>query len=569
MSDKVTRPITPGCSLIWFAAVTELTVADDEEQLPSGPIRRRAWIIAFTGFFLLIGAWALAAPYNGSPDEAAHAVRAAGVAAGQVVAPAGADSAGGGAYQTVPRSLFAGTACWQFDPSKPASCAQEPGRDTTPIRVQTPAGRYHPWYYAIVGGPLLLLPNWTGVILARLITAALCAALLAMALLDAMRWSRYRFVAAGVLAAATPMAAMCAGAINPSGPEIAAGIAFFAAAVPLFHAKSAERSRTLLWHTGIAGLTLVSLRAGGPLWFSVAIASLLLPWRWTTLRGLWGWRAARWWGLGIGVAMLVSVTWTELLHATYMGDFTRGTHNNPVEAILLESEMERGYVDQMVGVGSWLDTRLPSSVYLVWESIAAALILGGFILANRLGRWRLSTLAVAGLGIPFAMQILWVNKYGFITQGRYLLPVAAGLPILGAFLIQQHGVSATKSRAVLRSCVVTLLPLHLVFLWYTMVRWQHGIDWRQGLAGLNPLAGPWHPPLGSLLPLVASVVGILAVGWLVWDGASVGSRRSTSATEPPADQTQHHGFGDRTNGSGTPRPEDAEMRSSLVASDAL
>jgi len=161
----------------------------------------------------------------------------------------------------------------------------------------------------------------------------------------------------------------------------------------------------------------------------------------------------------------------------------------------------------------------------------------------------LGAIAVAGLGIPFAMQILWVNKTGFITQGRYLLAVASGLPILGAYLIQRYGMSATTSRAVLRCCVVTLLPIHFAFLWYTMVRWQHGIDWKQGLHGLNPLAGPWHPPLGSAPPLIVGAAGILMVGWLLWDVASAGSRKSTSLTESPTErpveETQQHGPADR------------------------
>jgi len=548
--------------------VTELVAPDDQDQPRSAFAGRRAWIIAFTGFFLLLGAWALASPYNGTPDEESHLMRAAGVASGQVVAPMAPDSEGGGGYVTLPHSLVPASACWQFDASKSANCAEEPGGATTAITTRSPAGRYHPWYYAVVGGPLVLFPNWAGIILARLISAALCAALLATALLDAMRWSRYRFAVAGVLVSATPTAAMLGGAINPNGAEIAAAIAFFAAAVPLFNAKQAERSRSLLWHAGIAAVALVSLRSDGPLWFSVAIASLLLPWRWATLRGLWAWRAARWWGLAIGFSMLVSVAWTELLKTTsFMGDFTYGQHRKTVEAILLESDLERGYVDEMVGVGGWLDTRLPSSAYLIWESVAVALILAGFILGNRLSRWRLSALAVVGLGIPFALQILWVNKVGFITQGRYLLPVASGLPILGAFLIQHYGVSAVKSRGVVRFCVVTLLPLHLVFLWYTMVRYQHGINWKLGLRGLNPLAGPWHPPLGSLAPLLTSVVGILVVGSFVWRAASVGTPGSAPATRRPRDAAQHDGTGDRTNGSDTPPPEDAQVRSWPVASD--
>ncbi len=525
------RVLFPGSggSLIWFAAVIDQKVSHDQEALPSTSIPRRGWIIAFTGFFLLIGAWSLATPYNGSPDEEEHVIRAAGVAAGQVVASPEAAVRGGGAFQTVPRSLVRDR-CWQFDSHKPADCASEPGGDETAIRVGTGAGRYHPWYYAVVGLPLRVSPDWTGVLLSRLISAALCAALLAMALLDGMRWSRYRLVAAGVLATISPMAVSTGSAINPSGPEIAAGIAFFAAAVPLFAEKTAQRSQTLLWHAGVAGLTLVSLRTGGPLWFSVAIVCLLLPWRWATLRGLWAWRAARWWAFGIGFAMVVSFVWTELLKATYMGDFTRGRHLGTIETFFSEVDLERQYLDEMVGVTSWLDTRMPLLVYVVWQGVVAALVIGGFILATRLGRWRLAALAAGGLGIPFVMQFLWVNTYGFITQGRYMLPVAAGLPILGAYLIQRYGLAEEKSRSVLRICVVVLFPIHLFCLWYTMIRWQQGLNWKNGLRALNPLAGSWHPPLGSLVPLLACVAGALVVGWFVWNVASGRTPRWTPAT---------------------------------------
>ena len=45
---------------------------------------RRLWLLAFAGFFLMAGAWAVAAPYDGSPDEVQHIFRAVGVVSGEV-----------------------------------------------------------------------------------------------------------------------------------------------------------------------------------------------------------------------------------------------------------------------------------------------------------------------------------------------------------------------------------------------------------------------------------------------------------------------------------------------------
>src|SRR6266508_1777933 len=215
---------------------------------------------------------------------------------------------------------------------------------------------------------------------------------------------------------------------------------------PLLYAPGAERSRTLLWHVGVAALALAVLRAGGPLWVVVSVAALLLPLRWAKLRQLWAWRPVRWWMLVVGLAMVGSLIWTALFKTTNLGDFTHGQRLSLAQAIGTEVDIWREYADEMVGVMAWLDARMPGSMYLIWESAVAALLVWGFIVAHRAGRWRMAALAAGGLGIPFVMQIAYVNKVGFVTQGRYLLPVAVGLPILATFLIQEYGLPGDKSR---------------------------------------------------------------------------------------------------------------------------
>ena len=118
--------------------------------------------VAFVGFFLMIGAWSLAAPYNCTPDEQAHIVRAVGVVSGQITPQTGPATAPRlGAYQTVPRGLVRDP-CFQSKSDLSAACAKPPSADRTPVSVVTGAGWYNPVYYALVGLPLRFWPGWSG-----------------------------------------------------------------------------------------------------------------------------------------------------------------------------------------------------------------------------------------------------------------------------------------------------------------------------------------------------------------------------------------------------------------------
>jgi hypothetical protein len=147
----------------------------------------------------------------------------------------------------------------------------------------------------------------------------------------------------------------------------------------------------------------------------------------------------------------------------------------------------------------------------VWFAAVGLLVLGGLAQGGRVDRLRLLALFFATFTPLLTLEILTANQVGLFNQGRYFLPGAVGLPLLGAFVFARHGWTAEQLRALTRGLAVLLLPIHLVCLAYTMCRWQ------SGLRTLNPLAGSWSPPYGSLLPLILATVGIavlIAVYWL-------------------------------------------------------
>src|SRR5215216_6184181 len=65
----------------------------------------RLWCLAFAGFFLMIGAWAVAQPYDATADEHDHMYRAYGVVSGEILREPTNAVRGSGAFQTVAKGL--------------------------------------------------------------------------------------------------------------------------------------------------------------------------------------------------------------------------------------------------------------------------------------------------------------------------------------------------------------------------------------------------------------------------------------------------------------------------------
>jgi hypothetical protein len=453
-----------------------------------------------------------------------HILRAAGVVGGEV-APAPVTAVGGtGAYQTVPAGLIRNN-CWHYNSQRSAACAVRPNGDKTPVRVATAAGRYNPVYYAVVGAPIKFWPNMKGVLLSRLISAALSAALLAVAMVSVVRFSRRRLMLGGLLLAATPMAIEMASAINPNGVEIAAGIAFFASAVPILLGRARERPPTwLVCVTVISAVVLVTVRSGGPVWIALSAAALLLPMRWTAARDLLRVRSLRWGTVVIAVAGVASMLWIVLMKASQLATVQGQEILKPGEIQLMELQRWPVLIQEMVGVFGWLDTHMWAPAYLAWQYPAAALLLVALVAGTWTDRWRLLVVVVGSVVLSAAVEMQGANKYGgFIGQGRYLLPLLAGALILAAWIVEERGLATEHCRRLTRLIVVITLPIQLHGLWVAMVRYQSGIPPHAGPADYNPLVGSWHPQVGSVAPLAMVVLGLGVLGWLGWRSAALPS----------------------------------------------
>jgi hypothetical protein len=486
---------------------------------------RRIWALAFLGFFLAGAAWAFASPYDGASDEVQHIIRAAGVVQGQIapkLSTGNSHFGGTGGLQTVPKGLVQGIPrpgsnyCYHRRPAQSAACAPVPGKGGhTLATFQTGAGRYNPLYYAAVGGPLVLWPDWTGILLARLASAALCSAFLASAWLSCIQWRRSPLLLAGLLVAATPAFFELSGAINPNSLEIAASISLAAAAIPLLLDQQSLYVQGWLRRAAVAAIGICQFRALGPGMVAGLLFVLLVPPVRARLRQLARLLSARWWAAGVGISAIVGVWWTTHYKAGQIGHYTTA-HYAPSAALHIELTSRLPvYLVQMVdGFGAFYDTHPPALIFVVWASALGVLLVNALALGDRTGRWRLAVLILGTLAMAPALELSTVNTFGFSFQGRYILPLAVAIPLLAAYIAgRDTRYPPMLQVAAIRASVVVLLPLQLFSLGYVMDRWQSGIGPGHTL---NPLNGTWHPVVGSALPLLSMTAGLVILGVMAW-----------------------------------------------------
>ncbi|HEX6076308.1 MAG TPA: DUF2142 domain-containing protein [Micromonosporaceae bacterium] len=483
---------------------------------------RAGWWLACLAFFLIGAGWAFALPVDGTYDESQHIVRAYGAASGQVYSPPAKAKRGGGAWYQVPRSLLPGNVhCpWKGeDPAdrKDASCQHRPPDDTTRKRTGTTAGRYNPVYYLPVGVPMVLLPNHTGIVLARLVSSLLSAVLLASAVVVALRL-RNRLMLAAVVLATTPMAANLNGAVNPNGLEIAAGVLLWATLLALL--RTPEKTfddatvRRLLVLAAVAASVLLTVRALGPLWLSGITAVALVVAPRGRIPGLLRRRDARLLLAGVAAVAVFAVGWL-LMSGALEAVPTRGGHEPLGDMVrLMTVDRASFWTDQIVGQFSYGETTLPSWLIMFWYAMVAALVLPAGLLASRRDRW---TLVAVGVGSALALAVLEVAYYptlNWAQHGRYVMPFGVGLLLIAAVVGRYPAALGEAGQsALLRFVVLGTAPLHLYALALVMTRFQGGPG-----VPVNPFAGDWLPPSGPVLPLLAMIAGLSLLVWYGYRG---------------------------------------------------
>jgi hypothetical protein len=466
---------------------------------------RRIFLLAFAAFFLTSAAWALALPTDGTYDEKHHIVRAYAVASGRLLpdGPASDGTTFGNEGFDVPKSLLPGSVNCVRSGAKPAASCQVYGHGSGTARVPSAAARYSPVYYLPVGLPLLVSPDRTGVVLARLVSALLSALLLALAVVVAA--GMRRLLVTGVVLAVTPMATNLSGSVNPNGLEIAAGVLLFVALT-----AALERPRRgLVLLAGIAAALLLTLRPPlGPILLVADVAAVaVLAGRARIAAFVRDQNVRRILGASVLAGVAFTLVWTLV---------SGGPATAPVQARAIHGDIGKQiatnrlpfYVHQIVGQFGYGETTISRYAIDFWYLLVAAVVVPALIW----GGWRLR-LVLAGI-VAFCFALLVALDYHFAPQsgwfahGRYAMPTGVGLVLLAALFTggPSRWREVTRNRWFAVGLVAATAPVQLYALARVLTRYESGID-----APLNPFTGSWHPAGGAALPLLVLAVGLLLV----------------------------------------------------------
>lgn len=495
----------------------------DEIDPPVQRNRRRAarWTAIGVLLFGVTAAWSAATPLMASPDEPSHVVKAAAVVRGQwsgVLGPEPTDTSRPGAGTTVqlPVDLAASAAlpnCYAFQAEEAADCVPAlPARTGETVPVETFAGQYPPLYYLLVGWPSLLLSGEAALYAMRLASAAISAAMLTWGAFRLSTLVGNRLALWGAAVALTPMAFFLAGTVNPAGWEITVAVSFWTACLAIV-SRHGRVDRGTLIQGVVSGAALVNIRASSPLWALAIVVVVVIVAQPGRLRELVRHRLAPWLGGATVLASAGAVAWI-----VGHGDVVSARNLYPQFAdpkVTLLAINGRGYeyLQNMIGNFGWLDTPAPPLTYVAWYVAAGGLILLGLSAAMRTRAKVGLVLLLGGIAAaPFALQLPTAAGAGLIWQGRYVLPVAVGVPLLAAVLLGEQRPEVVEFlRRVFRGTLPLVVVGQVAAFYWASRRYADGAT-----GHLLTFSPEWSSPIGYLTgaALYAALCTALAV--LLW-----------------------------------------------------
>lgn len=396
-------------------------------------------------------------------------------------------------------------------------------------------GSYNPVYYFLVGWPTLLLDGRASVYAMRLVSSIIVSLLLAAAVAVAWSDTRMRFATVGPLLALAPTVLFLGGAINPNSLEIAAAVLAWSGFLATLSASAHRRSgafRASVTLTTIGLSLLLVTRLMSPLWaFILVVATVTATGRWREFGGLL--ISSRYFQAHVAV-LAVPAAWAlgwSLTHPTVFsggggvgdyadsfGEWLRLT----LEGILI------GFPSltfvQVVGIFGWTSFSVPL-VALVFAALWGGLVAATYSGSDTRGaRWTACLLPAFCVIFPAALAALMWSGKGW--QGRYILPVAVGVPILCVWLLADRVDRARRGtlplRRALRGGTIAVVSSQLIsFVFYFK---RNAVGWGRSW---DPRDFTWSPPLGPWLWLGLLVLGSTLLCRLAWLAT-----RKQMATQP-------------------------------------
>ena len=235
----------------------------------------------------------------------------------------------------------------------------------------------------------------------------------------------------GVAVAVTPAVLYFGAMVNPSGLTIAAALAAWTGASS---SAGVERLDRVGWAAARVGLPLcvvVLMRRDSVLWGALLIAAVVALTPWERLRALlrvravWAWLVAVVASAALSLAVSGAETGSSLASQSPGGSFWHAVNDADFIA--------RGVAGGILG---WFDVALPFPVFPIYLVSTGFLVVAAVGFASRRVSLTLLAMTVAAIAVTVAIGTI---RWPYV-QGRYLLPLTVGLPIVAGYgLVQALG----------------------------------------------------------------------------------------------------------------------------------
>ncbi len=462
--------------------------------------------------------WGLASPLMSSPDEPAHAMRAAAVVQGDLTGQLSIREPGTSEV-LVPRYLAESMdlTCFRNMILTTAAC-QVPVTDQPNELVTgyTTATLNTPVFYAITGLPTLFLDGNKAMYAMRAMVALMCSALLAIAFMAIAQLPRRRWTLFSVAVAVTPMVLFLSGTINPNAVEVCAAVATLALMTLIFREDSS--GSVLLERIALLALSvflLVNTRSLSLFWLLIISVIALILARPAVLKAVFS-RPTAWVGTAVMGTAVVFALWWFLTPKGLTQEFQSVGVGTPwLTAFItsLDRTFDLGY--GWIGVFGWLDTPAPAFTLIVWIVASGTLVVGAFLFGSWRFRACLIVLATALVLLPALIQASLAAEWGYVWQGRYTLAIFVCLIVVSGLALDE-GASPTwpsPLKRLPRLAIVMIAFAQLAAFLWALKRYVVGLSW--DLTWIAMIGQPnWQPPFGWIA-IACCFAAALAVGVIV------------------------------------------------------
>jgi hypothetical protein len=390
---------------------------------------RKTFACFFIGIFLVQAAWIAAMPAFRGPDEFDHVYRAEGVSHGAFM-PGGSIPSARGDLTPVRRSVIdaASKVCASYKYTGYYNCHAYGPDSGDWGKVASGAGRYNPAYYFVVGNVARFFEGQSVNYVIRMLTAAMCAGMLAWAATLWTRLGRSRWRTLAFMSALTPVLLFSTAIAAPNGVSYAAAVLLWVAGLLILSDPSTRRPGNAIVGVAVGAVVMSNTHTTGPLWLLLIATTWLLLKPASVLQVL---RDRRYWGLiaVVGLGVVASVLWT-LASGASAPDITGDITSGPEVGALTMNEL--AWLLQTIAAFPLRNEMAPPAVYVLWL-VGFVLLMVRVIKAR--GRSLLAVLwiAIAMIATQTILTFVSFKIDGYAWQGRYGLPFTVGLALLAGF----------------------------------------------------------------------------------------------------------------------------------------